>query len=128
MKITTGMAQKGYERWSWQVWTPMSAVWLHSSPDHFGYIEDPALQVVMATYLGQPCPAITRVVGRFFGSKRARVDQYRANLTEAALLGQRHSVLHNKLQSMVQLMMKLGVFIRRRRRSTSSLARWETHT
>ena len=87
----------------------MSAVWLHSSPDHFGYIEDPALQVVMATYLGQPCPAITRVVGRFFGSKRARVDQYRANLTEAALLGQRHSVLHNKLQSMVQSMMKLGI-------------------
>ena len=37
-----------------------------------------------------------------------RVDKYGANLAAAVLPGQGHIVLHNKLQSMVQLIMKLG--------------------
>ena len=107
-QINTDLERKDYERFPWEAWTPMSAVWLHSPPDHFGYIEDPVFQAVMVTYIGQPCPTITPVVGTSFGRKGARVDQYGANLAAAALPGQGHSVLHNKLQSMVQSMMKLG--------------------
>ena len=85
----------------------MSSTWLHSPPNHFRYIEDPVFQVIIATFLGQPCPEILPVVGRFFGKNGAQVDTYGANLAVASLPGQGHRVLHNKLQSIVQAMMKL---------------------
>ena len=86
----------------------MSAVFLHSPPDQFGYIEDPVFQVAVATYLGQPCPLMQPLVGRFFGKKGKRLDKYGANLAAASLPGQGHSALHNQLQSLLQAMMKLG--------------------
>ena len=86
----------------------MNAVWLHFTLDHFGYTKDPVFQIIMSSYLGQPCPAITPVFGRFFGNKGETVNRYRVNLAAAALPGQGHRVLHNKLQVMMQSMMKLG--------------------
>ena len=86
----------------------MSAVFLHSAPDELGYIKDPIFQVSVATYLGQPCPLMQPVVGRFFGKKGDQLDKYGANLAAASLPGQEHSALHNLLQSLLQAMMKLG--------------------
>ena len=85
----------------------MSGTWLHSPPDHFGFIEDLIFMVIIATFLGQPCPAVAPVVGRFFGKNGTRVDRYGADLASASLPGQSHRVLHNKLQSIAQEMMKL---------------------
>ena len=86
----------------------MIAVFLHSPSDHLGYIEEHVFQVIMATYLGKPCPEIAPVACRCVGSKEARADKYRANLAAIALPGQGHIILHNKLQLMAQSMVKLG--------------------
>ena len=45
----------------------MSAAFLTSPPDAIGYLGDNVFQVSTATYLGQSCPIIAPVVGRFFG-------------------------------------------------------------
>ena len=79
-----------------------------SPPDHFGYIEDPTFQVATASYLGQACPLMAPVVGRYFGKKGQKLDKYGANLAAASLPGQGHKTLHNQLQSLLQAMMKLG--------------------
>ncbi len=62
----------------------------------------------MATYLGQPCPYMEPLAGRFFGRDGRRLDKYGANLSAASLPGQGHRTSHNKLQSILQSMMKLG--------------------
>ena len=64
-------------------------------------------QVAMTTYLGQPCPIIAPLVGRYLGKKGATVDKYGVNLAAATLPGQGHSVLHNQLQSLLQAIMKV---------------------
>ena len=89
-------------------------MFLLSPPDHFGYIEDPHFQVTMATYLGQHarCSLMAPLVGRFFGKTGVPLYKYGANLAAASLPGQGHRALHNKLQSIVQSVMKLGgIFI-----------------
>ena len=108
IQIKTALEQTDYERWTWEAWTEMSSTWLHSPPDHFGFIKDPLFVAIMATFLGEPCPAVALAVGRFFGKNGARVDKDGANLASAVLPGQGHRVLHNKLQSIVQAMMNLG--------------------
>ena len=92
--VKASLTRTDYERWSWEGCTKMSSVWLHSPPDQFGYIEDLLFGVMFATYLGQPCPAIAPVVGRFFGNNGARVDAYGANLPATALPGRGWSALH----------------------------------
>ena len=62
----------------------------------------------MAIYLGQPCPLVAPVPGRFFGKKGQVIDSYGANLAMAVIPGGGHRVFHNQLQSLVQAMMKLG--------------------
>ena len=86
----------------------MSETWLHSPPDQFGSTEDPIFMVIFDAFLGQPSPAVAPVVGRYFRKKGTRVDPYGANLSAASLPGKGHRALHNKLQSIVQEMMKLG--------------------
>ena len=108
LHIKEMLARTDYKRWSWEGWTKLSSVWLHSPPDSFGYIEDPLFGVMFTTYLGQPCPAIAPVVGRFFGHNGTRVNAYGANLAATSLPGRGWSVLHDKLQSILQEMMKLG--------------------
>ena len=48
------------------------------------------------------------LVGRFFGKKGKKLDEYGANLAAAPLPGQGHRALHNHLQSLIMAMMKLG--------------------
>ena len=86
----------------------MSSVFLLSPPDQFGYMEDPIVQVAFTTYLGQPCPYMAPLVGRYFGRNGQKLDQFGANLAAAALPGQGHRTTHNKIQSILQSMMKLG--------------------
>ena len=71
-------------------------------------MEDTIFQAAFATYLGQPCLVIAPLVGRYFRKRGQVLDKYGANLTMAALQGQGNIILHNKLQSILQAMMKLG--------------------
>ena len=98
---TSLLSRKDYERWSWEAWTQMSPVFLVSPPDHFGYFEDPHFQIAITNYLGQPCPLMAPVVGRFFGKNGAVLDKYGANLAAASLPGQGHRTMYNKLQVIV---------------------------
>ena len=107
-RIETSMDRGEYERWSWAACTKMSSIFLHSPPDHFGYMEDPVFQVAWTTYLGQACPLMAPVVGRYFGKNGDVLDKYGANLASASLPGAGHRALHNKLQSILQAMMRLG--------------------
>ena len=107
-EITTALGRDEYERWAWESCDTISGQFLLSPPDHFGYIKDTVFQSAFATYLGQACPIIAPVVGRFFGKDGKQLDKYGANLAAAALPGQGHRTLHNQLQALLQAMMKLG--------------------
>ena len=65
-------------------------------------------QVAWTTYLGQACPLMAPVVGRYFGKNGDVLDKYGANLASAALPGACHRVLQNNLQSIIQAMMRVG--------------------
>ena len=52
---------------------------------------DNVFQVTTTTYLGQPCPIIAPLVGRYFGKKGDKVNNYGANLATAALPGPQKS-------------------------------------
>ena len=75
-----------YNKLSWDGRIMMSAVLLQSPPDSIGYMGDNIFQIAMTTYLGQPCPIMAPVVGRYFGKKGAQVDRYGANLAAVSLL------------------------------------------
>ena len=75
IQITNTLGRQEYERWSWEAWTKMSPTFLLSPPDHFGFLADPHFQIAIANYLGQPCPMMAPVVGRFFGKKGVALDK-----------------------------------------------------
>ena len=87
-RIEEELERTDYERWAWEGWAKMSTEFLLSPPDSLGYMEDPIVQVAFTTYLGQPCPLIAPVAGRYFGKTGTVLDQYGANLASAALPGQ----------------------------------------
>jgi hypothetical protein len=97
-----------YEHWAWEAWTKMSATFFISPPDQLGYMEDGVFQVGIAAYLGQPCPFMALVTGRYFGKHGKQLNRYGTNLAAASLPGHGYCSLHNKLQSITQAMMKLG--------------------
>jgi hypothetical protein len=84
----------------------MSATFLLSPPDQLGHMEDEFFQVGIATYLGQPCPLMALVTGRYFEKRCEQLNLYDANLAAASLPGHGHCSLHNKLQSITQAMLK----------------------
>jgi hypothetical protein len=86
----------------------MSALFFLYPPDQLGHTKDEVFQVGIATYLGQPCPLMAPVIGCYFGKHGKQLDWYGANLPAASLPGHGHRSLHNKLQSIMQAMMKLG--------------------
>ena len=65
----------------------MSAEFLHAPPDAFGFLEDNIFQVAIATFLGQACPVMAPLVGRFFGKSGQRLDKFGVNLGTATLPG-----------------------------------------
>ena len=107
-RIIGELERDHFERWSWEAWGRTSAVFLHSPPDHFGFMEDPVFQHGFANYLGQPCPLVAPLVGMYFGSAGKQIDEYGANLAAAALPGMGWKALHDSLEATVQQMMKLG--------------------
>ena len=52
--LTDQMEREDLERWAWEAWNRTSAVFLHSPPDQFGFMEDPTFQHGFVSYLGQP--------------------------------------------------------------------------
>jgi len=108
LEVKTTLGKGDYERWSFDGWNKMITVILLSPPDQFGYFEDTIFQVASVAYLALPCPIMAAVVGRFFGKKGVRLDKYGSNLAAAVLPGQWHHMTHNKLQSILTAMMKLG--------------------
>jgi hypothetical protein len=54
----------------------MSAVFIHSPPDHLGFMDNETIQMGIAKYLGVPCPIIAPLVGRFVGRKGTVVDKH----------------------------------------------------
>jgi hypothetical protein len=108
VRITTALDNDQYERWSWEACSKMSSQPLLSPPDQFGYMEDPVFQVMIVTYLGQPCPIMAPLVGRYFGKNGAQLDRFGANLASSPLPGRGHRLLHNQVQSLLKSMMKLA--------------------
>ncbi len=75
-----------------------------------GYVEDAVFWVAISTYLCQPCPIMAPVVYHFLCNVEGNLIGMVLTwlLAATALPGQRHQVLHNKLQSISKAMMKLG--------------------
>ena len=65
--VASSLNRSDYEKWSWDRYTKMSAVFLTSPPDAISYLGDNVFQVSITMYLCQLCPIIAPVVGRFFG-------------------------------------------------------------
>ena len=61
-----------------------------------------------ARYLGQPCPVMAPMVGRYFGQRGQQLDKYGRNLAAASLPGQGHQALHNAIQHMMVDIMKVA--------------------
>ena len=68
-RIRTTLSRADYKRWPYEACSRLSGTFILSPPDHFGYMEDPILQVALATYVGQAYPLIMPVVGRYFEKK-----------------------------------------------------------
>jgi hypothetical protein len=66
-------------------------------------MEDEVFQVGIATYLGQPYPLMSLVIGRYFGKHGKQLDWYGANLPAASLPGQGHCSLQDKLNQSPRL-------------------------
>ena len=52
VRLTDQMEREDFERWAWKARNRTSAVFLHSPPDQFGFMEDSIFQHGFATYLG----------------------------------------------------------------------------
>ena len=61
-----------------------------------------------ARYLGQACPIIAPMVGRYFGRNGKRLDKYGMNLSADTLPGRGHRALHDKLKHMMVSMMNVA--------------------
>ena len=109
--IANTLSNKEYERWSWEAWSPIGSMFVTSAPDGIGVIKDIEFRTIVATYLGQPDPNLTNLVGQYFGKKGDILDEYGANLASASLPGGGFRIIHNKLQDLIWSMMKVAVFI-----------------
>ena len=96
-KIVERLPRPSFERWAWEACTEYSGMFLLSPPDRLGYIESPVFQVAVATSLGQPCPLMAPLVGRFFGKAGSQLDEHGANLAAAPLPGYGWRVLHDAI-------------------------------
>ena len=107
-KIVETLPKDDFERQAYLNCGRMSYVFLHSPPDHIGYMENETLRMGFARYLGQPCPVMAPMVGRFFGNAGQKLDKYGRNLAAANLPGQGFRTLHNAIQDMMVSIMKVA--------------------
>ena len=111
-RIKDSLDRLHFERWAWEACSDrMTSTWLHSPPDRLGYIENPLFRMIFPAHLGQPCPAMAPVVGRYFGQSGQQLDAFGANLAAAKLPGQGHRILHNLLQDVIKSKAKLGCIV-----------------
>jgi hypothetical protein len=66
--------------------TSMSSVFLHSPPDHLGFMDNETIRMGIAKYLGLP-PIIAPLVGRFVGRKGTVVDEHGIKVASERLPG-----------------------------------------
>ena len=72
--ITSTHPHDHYERLAWDSWQKMSVIPLHSPPDHIGYQDNDLFRMTIARYLvGQKCPIIAPLTGRFFGKNSTSI-------------------------------------------------------
>ena len=107
-RIVETLPKEDFERQAYLNCDRMSYVFLHSPPDHVGYMENETLRMGFARYLGQPCPIIAPLVGRYFGQRGQLLDKYGRNLAAAALPGQGHRALHNAIQHLMVDILKVA--------------------
>ncbi|KAL9183104.1 hypothetical protein ACHAXT_004891 [Thalassiosira profunda] len=107
-RIAAERNRRHFERWSWDGWSKLGSQFIISPPDHFGFIGNRLFPAVFTSYLGQPCPLVAPIVGRYFGLDGTEVDRWGANLAAASLPGYGWRRLHNHIQSIVHSMMKLA--------------------
>ena len=127
-KIVGEFERTHFERWAWEAWNKTSAIFLHSPPGVFGFMEDMVFQHGFTNYLGRPCPLVAPFVGMFFGTKGTQIDEYGANLVSAHLPGRGWNALHDRLEAMTQKMMKLGGIHAKRQAKNFLLSKLVTHT
>ena len=84
-RIVETLPKEDFERQAYLNCDRMSYVFLHSPPDHVGYMENETLRMGFARYLGQPCPVIAQMVGRYFGQRGQQLDKYGRNLAAAGI-------------------------------------------
>lgn len=106
--ISGTLGRNAYKKWSWGVSNKSSALFLHSPPDEYELMEDPVFMHVITVYLGQPCPLVSPLAGRYFGRHGTIINEYGANISSAPLPGQRWRTIHNRIEALTQNMMKLG--------------------
>ena len=98
-----------YELWAFRAGkNKTSSVWLRSPPDAFGFIPNVLLPTMMATYLGQPDPAIRPYRDFFFGKDSVKVNPFGTNLTSAALPGKGWNALHDNLEALFSSILALA--------------------
>ena len=72
------------------------------------YSDELNLPSLAAGSIRQACPLMAPIMCRYFGKNGDVLDKYDANLASAALPGAGHRVLHNNLQSIIRVVMRLG--------------------
>jgi hypothetical protein len=85
-----------------------SSIWLRSPPDAFGFIPNALLPTMMATYLGEPDPAIRPYRDFFFGKDGVKVNPFGTNLASAALPGKGWNALHDNLEALFSSILALA--------------------
>jgi hypothetical protein len=68
-------------------------------------MEDTEFMMAFTTYLGQECPIMKPLEGRFFGKNGQRLNAYGTNLASATLPGQGFRRTHKSLQSITMSIM-----------------------
>ena len=74
--VENSLGRDDYEKWAWDGCSNLSAAFLQSPSDAIRYMGDNMFQVARTPYLGQPCPILVPLVGRYFGRKCAQVGRY----------------------------------------------------
>ena len=110
-KVKEELPRNDFERWALEGWTKSSPIFLLSPIDEFGYMEDTEFTMSFTTYLGQECPVMKPLVGRFFGKKGQVLNKYGTNLASATLPGQGFRMTHRSLQSITMSLMRVAGII-----------------
>ena len=100
-QVLQTLSRSDYEQQAYLNCSKMSLVFLHFPPDHIGYMENKPFCMGFERCLGQACPIIAPMVGRYFGRNRKRLDTYEINLSADTLPGRGHRSLQDQLKHLI---------------------------